>query len=221
MTPFIGIHLGGSSGTCPLIIEKHLCFHQLLPPFGSPNILVCPQYFWHVYASDSFNGWGSHGYKVLMTSSSQPWHMRNALVISLTVSSSHWLYSKRTHHSWVGWWAKVGQKSQTARMGIWTPNLSTWQPTMLSTPPAPGKCRFHSNTYTATWRRQWPWVSGDWVAWQPWPTCRGLSRMRPTPSLSPRCGYVHWGNRRGDPSPDGQPLSLYNRCQLRPCCWSP
>jgi len=48
----IGVDFGGNPGTCPPIIEKRLCFHQLLPPL--PPIFLFPsQYCWQVYTSVS------------------------------------------------------------------------------------------------------------------------------------------------------------------------
>ena len=46
----IGIDFGGSPGTCPPIIEKCLCFHQLVSPL-EPQIFGSPRYFWQVYIS--------------------------------------------------------------------------------------------------------------------------------------------------------------------------
>jgi len=48
----IGIDFGGAArARAPPIIEKCLCFYQLLPPF-SPNILACPSpIFFTIYAS--------------------------------------------------------------------------------------------------------------------------------------------------------------------------
>ena len=46
----IGVVLGLQPGKPLQIIEKRLSFQQLLPPFSPTNILVCPQYFWQVFA---------------------------------------------------------------------------------------------------------------------------------------------------------------------------
>src|SRR6218665_3735448 len=46
----IGVDLGGSSGTCPPIIEKRPCIYHFIPP--SPQYFGLPtQYFGQVYAS--------------------------------------------------------------------------------------------------------------------------------------------------------------------------